>query len=99
MRILGVTLIAAAIVTPAVVARLTTDRFARMLWLSVVVGAATGLGGMYLSYYADIASGATITLTGAAVFAVVYVIGLVRGRRAGQGHGLDLAVLDDVAVH
>ncbi|MDQ4132615.1 MAG: metal ABC transporter permease [Actinomycetota bacterium] len=80
MRILGVTLIAAAIVTPAVVARLSTDSFARMLWLSTVVGAVTGLGGMYLSYYADIASGATITLTGAALFAVVYVAALMRSR-------------------
>jgi ABC-type Mn2+/Zn2+ transport system permease subunit len=80
MRILGVTLIAAAIVTPAVVARLSTDRFARMLWLSAGVGAATGVGGMYVSYHADIASGATITLTAAALFAVVYVTSLVRGR-------------------
>ncbi|HEX2192327.1 MAG TPA: metal ABC transporter permease [Acidimicrobiales bacterium] len=81
MRILGVTLIAAAVVTPAVVARLTTDSFARMLGLSVLVGALCGLGGMYVSYHADIASGATITLTATAVFAVVYLVGLVRGRR------------------
>ena len=81
MRILGVTLIAAAVVTPAVVARLSTDRFSRMLWLSAAVGAACGFGGMYLSYYGDIASGATITLTGAAVFAVVYLSGLARRRR------------------
>ena len=82
MRVLGVTLIAAAVVTPAVVARLTTDSFARMLVLAVVVGACTGFGGMYLSYYADIASGATITLVGSALFAAVYVRALVR--RAGR---------------
>jgi manganese/iron transport system permease protein/iron/zinc/copper transport system permease protein len=81
MRILGVTLIAAAVVTPAVVARLTSDSFARMLGLSVLIGALTGFGGMYVSYYGDIASGATVTLTGAAVFAVVYVGGLARARR------------------
>ncbi|HMC51469.1 MAG TPA: metal ABC transporter permease [Acidimicrobiales bacterium] len=79
MRILGVTLIAAAVVTPAVVARLTSDSFARMLGLSVLVGALCGFGGMYVSYYGDIASGATITLFGAAVFAVVYLGGLARG--------------------
>ncbi len=81
MRILGVTLIAAAVVTPAVVARLTTDSFGRMLGLSVLVGALCGFGGMYLSYHADIASGATITLTATAVFAVAYVTGLLRRRR------------------
>ncbi len=80
MRILGVTLIAAAIVTPAVVARLTSDSFGRMLGLSVLIGALCGFGGMYVSYYGDIASGATITLFGAAVFAVVYVGGLIRAR-------------------
>jgi len=80
MRILGVTLIAAAVVTPAVVARLSTNSFGRMLGLSVLIGALTGFGGMYVSYYGDIASGATITLTGAAIFAVVYLVGVVRGR-------------------
>ena len=81
MRILGVTLIAAAVVTPAVVARLSTDRFSRMLFLSVAVGAVTGFAGMYLSYYGDIASGATITLAGAALFVVVYATSAVRRRR------------------
>ncbi|MDQ6928738.1 MAG: metal ABC transporter permease [Actinomycetota bacterium] len=79
MRILGVTLIAAAIVTPAVVARLSTDSFGRMLALSTLIGAVSGFVGMYVSYHLDIASGATITLTGTAVFAVVYLVGLGRG--------------------
>ena len=85
MRILGVTLIAAAVVTPAVVARLSTDSFGRMLGLSVAVGGLSGFGGMYVSYYGDIASGATITLFGAAVFAVVYGAGLIRSRARRQG--------------
>jgi ABC-type Mn2+/Zn2+ transport system permease subunit len=94
MRILGVTLIAAAIVTPAVVARLTSDSFGRMLGLSVLVGTLTGFFGMYISYYGDIASGATITLAGAAVFAVVYLGGLLRrtqpvAERARALSGLD----------
>jgi manganese/iron transport system permease protein/iron/zinc/copper transport system permease protein len=90
MRILGVTLIAAAIVTPAVVARLASDRFSRMLVLSVVVGAVCGFGGMYVSYYGDIASGATITLFAAAVFAVVYITTLIRGRLRPIGVAIDL---------
>ena len=80
MRMLGVTLIAAAVVTPAVVARLSTDSFGRMLGLAVAVGGLSGFGGMYVSYYGDIASGATITLAGATVFAVVYLAGLGTGR-------------------
>ena len=83
MQVLGVTLIASAIVTPAVVARLTVDSFGRMLVLSTVIGAVTGFAGMYISYYADIASGATITLTAVAVFVVVYTVQVLRARLRG----------------
>jgi manganese/iron transport system permease protein/iron/zinc/copper transport system permease protein len=79
MRVLGVTLIAAAVVTPAVVARLSTDSFARMLGLSVMVGALTGFIGMYVSNWLDIASGATITLAASALFVVVYITSRWRG--------------------
>lgn len=68
MQILGVTLIAAALVTPAITARLLTDSFNRMVVLSVLIGTLTGLLGMYLSYYVDVASGASIVLLQATVF-------------------------------
>ena len=71
MQILGVTLIAAALVIPAITARLLTDSFNRMILLSTVIGALTGLSGMYLSYFADVASGASIVLVQAGVFGVV----------------------------
>ena len=70
MRLLGVTLIAATIVTPAVVSRLTTESFGRMLGTATILGAATGFTGMYASYYLDIASGATITLTATLIFVI-----------------------------
>jgi len=38
MKVLGVTLIAAALVVPAVIARMLTNSFARMLWLSSLIG-------------------------------------------------------------
>jgi manganese/iron transport system permease protein/iron/zinc/copper transport system permease protein len=84
MQILGVTLIAAALIIPAITARLLTDSFNRMTIISTVVGAVTGLVGMYLSYYLDIASGASIVLLQAAVFSVVLVISSLQknvGRR------------------
>lgn len=80
MRVLGVTLIAAAIVTPAVVARLATDSFARMLGLATLIGTLCGGIGMYVSYYCDIASGATITLTATALFAIVFAVTQLRDR-------------------
>ncbi len=74
MKVLGVVLIAASLVIPAVVARMLTDRFARMLWLSVVIGAVCGFVGMNLSYHMDVSSGATIVLVGAALFTTVFVL-------------------------
>jgi ABC-type Mn2+/Zn2+ transport system permease subunit len=74
MNIMGVTLIAAAIVIPAVVARMLTDSFARMLLMATLLGAVSGFAGMILSYHLDVASGPTIVLTAAAIFTVVYTM-------------------------
>ena len=67
MQILGVTMIAAIIVVPAVTARLLTDSFARMVFLSTAIGTGCGLVGLLLSYYLDVASGATVVLTAATI--------------------------------
>ncbi len=71
MNVVGVTMIAATIVVPAVTARLLTDSFSRMLILSTCIGAVIGVAGMYLSYYFNAASGATIVLFGASVVILV----------------------------
>ena len=76
MQVLGVTLIAATIVIPAATARLLTHSFSTMLVLSTVLGGLTALGGMYLSYYFDIASGASIVL-----FAALLFVGVLGSRR------------------
>src|SRR5205085_11966806 len=87
MKVLGVTLIAAALVIPAVIARMLTNQFATMLWLSSLIGGVCGLTGMYLSYHLDVSSGATIVLVGFALFCVVFAVTGRRGlRRMG---GLD----------
>jgi manganese/iron transport system permease protein/iron/zinc/copper transport system permease protein len=68
LTVIGVTLVAAMLVIPAVVARMITDSFGRMLIISTGVGASCGLVGMYISYFAGVPSGTMIVLTGAAVF-------------------------------
>ena len=72
MNVVGVVLIAAMLVIPPVIARVLTDSFHRMLWISVATGAACGFVGVYLSYYLDWPSGATVVLTAAALFVVAY---------------------------
>jgi manganese/iron transport system permease protein/iron/zinc/copper transport system permease protein len=74
MQVMGVTLIAAALIIPASAARLLTNRFALLLGLATALGAAIGVLGMFASYYLDTASGATIVLMGAGVFALAWFL-------------------------
>ena len=71
LQVLGVTMIAAAIVIPPVSARLLTNDFGRMLVISIAIGAFCGLGGLYASFYVDVSSGPSVVLFSAAVFFVV----------------------------
>jgi manganese/iron transport system permease protein/iron/zinc/copper transport system permease protein len=80
MNVVGVTLIAAAIVIPPVSARLLTHSFGPLVLISTLVGAACGFFGMFVSYYWDVASGPAIILLAAAAFGAVYVLTGLRGR-------------------
>ena len=73
-QILGVTLVAAAMVIPPVIARYLTNRFQRLLILSPLIGILCGAAGMYLSFYFDVSSAATIVLTAAVVFFVLEIL-------------------------
>ena len=80
LKVLGVLLIAGATVIPPVSARMLTDSFPKMLMLSVAIGATSGFFGIYLSYFTDVSSGATIVLVEAGVFAVVMAYSNLRSR-------------------
>jgi ABC-type Mn2+/Zn2+ transport system permease subunit len=85
MQVLGVTMIAAAIVIPPIVGRLLTDSFHRMVMISVATGAASGLLGIYVSWYADVSSGATVVLVGVAFFVAALAYSSWRGRTPSLG--------------
>jgi manganese/iron transport system permease protein/iron/zinc/copper transport system permease protein len=80
MRVIGTLLISALLVIPASVARMTTNSFARMLWISPIVGALSGFLGMNLAYHLDTSASATIILVATAMFIVVYTVSGIRGR-------------------
>lgn len=81
LTVIGVTLVAATLVIPAVIARMLTNSFALMLPLSTGIGAVTGFVGMNVSYHADVPSGTTIVLVAAMVFVIVYLVTGGRGLR------------------
>jgi manganese/iron transport system permease protein/iron/zinc/copper transport system permease protein len=80
MRIIGVLLISALLVIPAAAARMTTNSFSKLLWISPLIGAVTCFFGMNLSYHLDTSASATIILLDALVFIVVYTVAGTRNR-------------------
>ena len=90
LTVIGVTLVAAMLVIPAVVARMVTDSFSRMLAWSTAVGTVSGLVGMYVSYYAEVPSGTMIVLVGTAIFLLVF--GFAGSARRRKSAGLDAHV-------
>ena len=81
MQVLGVLLIAGATVIPPIIARMLSDRFQTVLLLSTALGAACGFVGIYVSYFMDVSSGASVVLVEAALFALVMAYTNLRPRR------------------
>lgn len=70
VQALGNLLVVAILIAPPVTARLVTRRIGRMLAWSAGVAVTAGAGGLYLSYYAGTAAGASIALVLVAGFAL-----------------------------
>jgi len=93
LQTVGNILILALIVTPPASARLLTDRLGRMMAISALIAVASGVVGLYVSYYADIAAGGTIVLAATGFFLISLITapnhGVLSGaiqRRRGRHH-------------
>ena len=87
LQAVGIILVVAMLVTPAATAQLLSIRFSRLMAGAVAVGIGSAVVGLYVSYWLDIASGATIVLVQAASFAVAFALSPRAGllpRRPGQ---------------
>ncbi len=71
LQTVGVALMLAMLITPPATAFLLTRRLPAMMALSALIGAVSGVAGLYASFYAGIASGAAIVLICTAIFVVV----------------------------
>lgn len=80
LQTVGVALMVAMLVTPAATAYLLTHRLSSMMELAALLAALSGIAGLYLSYYLNIASGAAIVLT-----ATVFFLGAFLWKRARKG--------------
>ncbi|MXZ90139.1 MAG: metal ABC transporter permease [Chloroflexi bacterium] len=84
MQVLGVTMIAAAVVIPPIVARLLTDSFRKMALLSTGIGVICAVAGIYISYFVDVSSGASVVLISATLFVAVLAWSKIRSRWPGS---------------
>lgn len=73
LQTVGAFLVIAMVVTPGATAYLLTDRFNRLLQMSVMLGFSTSSVGAYLSYFLDGATGAVIVLLQTAIFLLAFV--------------------------
>src|SRR5919112_521061 len=62
MSSIGVTLLASVIVGPAISARLLSNNFSNVVFLSIVIGSVASFSGMYTSFFLDSSSGPTIVM-------------------------------------
>jgi manganese/iron transport system permease protein len=73
LRAVGNILVVAMLITPAATARLLTDRLPVMMVVSAAIGVLSGVTGLYISYWNDVAAGGTIVLVATVIFAFVWV--------------------------
>ncbi len=74
LQTVGVALMVAMLVTPAAAASLLTRRLPVMMALAALIASLSGVAGLYLSYYLNLASGAAIVLTCTAFFILIWGI-------------------------
>ncbi len=73
LQTVGAFLVIAMVVTPGATAYLLTDRFPRLLVVSVAIGALTSFFGAYLSFFVDGATGGIIVSLQTVIFLIAFV--------------------------
>lgn len=89
MQTVGAFLVVALVVTPGATAYLLTDRFPRLIALSVAIGAGTSAVGAYISFFLDGATGGVIVVLQTLIFLMAFLFAPKHGlfaarRRAAQ---------------
>jgi len=105
LQTVGNILVLAMLVTPAATARLLTDRLRTMIVISALLGAASGVTGLTISYHAGIASGASVVLVATGIFLITYLFapktGLITAairRRLHYAHPEEDTFADDLEL-
>jgi manganese/iron transport system permease protein len=84
LQTVGACLVIAMVVTPGATAYLLTDRFGRLLALSVAIGATTSMVGAYISYFIDGATGGVIVVLQTVLFLAAFLLAPKHGMLASR---------------
>jgi manganese/iron transport system permease protein len=99
LQTVGAFLVIAMVVTPGATAYLLTDRFPRLIVISVVIGTVTSFIGAYASYFLDGATGGIIVVAQTLIFLIAFVFapkhGLLASRRRAR-EALEAGVVAEV---
>jgi len=79
LQTVGVALMLAMLVTPAAAAYQLTHRLHWMMLIAAAIGTFSGLTGLYLSYYVNIASGPAVVLVATFIFILVFLFAPGKG--------------------
>ena len=82
LQAVGIILVVAMLVTPPAIGQLLATSFARLVAIAVAVGVVAPVLGLYLSYWLDAATGATIVLVETAAFGLALAATSLRRRPA-----------------
>ena len=74
LRMIGIVLVISLLTLPQMTANLFTYNFKKIIWLSIIIGYISCLGGLILSYQLQVPSGASIIFTSIVIYAVAKMI-------------------------
>jgi manganese/iron transport system permease protein len=80
LQTVGVALMVAMLITPSATAYLLTNRLPLMILISAAIASFSGILGLYISYYAGVASGAAIVLSATVIFLITMLIRMLLTR-------------------
>ncbi len=103
LQAVGLILVIAMLIVPGATAYLLSDRLSRMMFIAAVIGLVSAVGGLYGSYYVDVASGPSMVIVASVLFTLGFFFAPKRGlavrslrRRRMMSRTLDEDILKEV---
>ena len=81
LRMVGIVLVLSLLTIPQGIANLLTNDYKKMMWLSILIGYLSCLGGLFFSYFWNVPSGACIILVSVVIYLIVKFCMILRKRK------------------